>query len=69
MPSIVLATINARYYHASLGLRYLVANMGALQSETQIMEFMLQHKPADIVETLLATQPKIIGLGVYIWNI
>jgi len=69
MSSIVLATINARYYHASLGLRYLAANMGALQSETQIMEFMLQHKPSDIVESLLAAQPKIIGLGVYIWNI
>lgn len=69
MSSIVLATINARYYHASLGLRYLAANMGALQAETRIMEFMLQHKPADIVESLLAAQPKIIGLGVYIWNI
>lgn len=69
MPSIVLSTINARYYHASLGLRYLAANMGALQDDTQIMEFILQHKPEDIVEDLLAARPKIVGLGVYIWNI
>ena len=69
MSTIALATINARYYHASLGLRYLLANMGELQSETQIFEFILQQKPADIVEALLAAQPKIVGLGVYIWNI
>jgi hypothetical protein len=29
MSAIVLATLNARYIHASLGLRYLAANMGA----------------------------------------
>ena len=69
MSAIVLATINARYYHASLGLRYLVANMGALESDTQIMEFILQHKPEDIVEALLASRPKIVGFGVYIWNV
>ena len=69
MSTIALATINARYYHASLGLRYLLANMGELQSETQIFEFILQQKPVDIVESLLTAQPKIIGLGVYIWNI
>ena len=28
---IVLATVNARYYHASLGLRYLLANLGELR--------------------------------------
>lgn len=69
MSAIVLATINARYYHAALGLRYLVANMGVLESETRIMEFILQNKPEDMVEALLAAQPKIIGLGVYIWNV
>ncbi len=69
MPVIVLATINARYYHTALGLRYLAANMGALEKDTQIMEFILQHKPEDIVEALLASQPKIVGFGVYIWNV
>ncbi len=69
MSTIALATINARYYHASLGLRYLLANMEELQSETQIFEFILQQKPADIVEALLAAKPTIVGLGVYIWNI
>ena len=29
--TILLSTLNARYTHASLGLRYLQANMGDLQ--------------------------------------
>lgn len=68
MPNIVLATINARYIHASLGLRYLYANMGELKPATRLMEFTLVQRPDDIVEQLLATQPTIIGFGVYIWN-
>ena len=34
VPSIVLCTLNAKYIHASLGLRYLLANMGELRAST-----------------------------------
>jgi radical SAM superfamily enzyme YgiQ (UPF0313 family) len=67
--SILLATLNARYAHASLGLRYLLANMGDLQAQTALAEFVIGAKAADIVERLLARQPRIIGFGVYIWNV
>ncbi|SEA21287.1 Radical SAM superfamily enzyme YgiQ, UPF0313 family [Thiothrix caldifontis] len=66
---IILATLNARYTHASLGLRYLFANLGEWQAQTSIMEFTIAMRPLDIAEQLLASQPRIIGLGVYIWNI
>ncbi len=69
MPDIVLATINARYAHASLGLRYLAANMGELARETRILEFVLGQRPADMVEQVLALAPRIVGFGVYIWNV
>jgi len=69
MSAIVLSTINARFVHAALGLRYLRANMGALRDETRIVEFVLGDRPADMAEKLLALQPRIIGLGVYIWNV
>lgn len=65
---IVLATLNARYIHASLGLRYLLANMGELEADTTLLEFVIGDRPLDIVESLLARQPRIVGLGVYIWN-
>jgi radical SAM superfamily enzyme YgiQ (UPF0313 family) len=67
--TILLSTLNARYTHASLGLRYLLANMGALQERTAIQEFVIGAKTTEVVERLLARSPRIIGFGVYIWNV
>jgi hypothetical protein len=69
MPTILLSTLNARYFHSALGLRYLLANMGDLQSDTAIREFIINQRLLDIAESLLAEQPRIIGFGVYIWNV
>lgn len=69
MTTLLLSTLNARYFHASLGLRYLLANLGELQTDTAIREFIITQRPLDIVEALLAEQPRIIGFGVYIWNV
>ncbi len=69
MSGITLTTINARYVHAALGLRCLRANMGILRESTRITEFVLGDRPADIAERLLAAAPRIIGCGVYIWNV
>lgn len=67
--TILLSTLNARYAHASLGLRYLLANMGALQEQTQLMEFVIGAKTTEVVERLLAKAPRIVGFGIYIWNV
>lgn len=67
--TIVLATLNARYAHASLGLRYLLANMGDLQAQTLLQEFVIGAKTSTVVEQLVQLNPKIIGFGVYIWNV
>ncbi len=72
--SIVIATLNAKYIHASLGLRYLLANMDVhggpgLKSQTLLREFVIAQPPLLIAEQLLTLNPKIIGLGVYIWNV
>ena len=69
MPRIVIATLNARYIHASLGLRYLHANMGALSADTALVEFVINQRPIEIAEQLLAHNPEIVGFGCYIWNI
>lgn len=72
--SIVLATLNAKYIHASLGLRYLLANMdvhggAGLKAQTELREFVIAQPPLLVAEQLLALNPKVIGLGVYIWNV
>jgi radical SAM superfamily enzyme YgiQ (UPF0313 family) len=69
MPDIVLATLNAKFIHAAFGLRYLFANLGELQPRAVIAEFDINQRPLDIAEKILAQNPRIIGLGVYIWNV
>ena len=71
--SIVIATLNAKYIHASLGLRYLLANMdvhggAGLKAQTLLREFVTAQPPLLIAEQLLGLNPKVIGLGIYIWN-
>jgi len=79
MPArIVLATLNAKYLHASLGLRCLLANMarhgGAdLADCTQLQEFTIQRPASDIAAALLQSlgtaRVQVVGFGVYIWNV
>ena len=69
MADIVLTTLNAKYIQAAFGLRYLLANLGPLRADACIVEFDINQRPVDIVEALLARNPKIIGLGIYIWNV
>ncbi len=84
VPTIVLCTLNARYIHASLGLRYLLANMARhggqdLRDATVLREYTLMRPVAEMVDDLIATlgpavpvlgQPEpIVGFGVYIWNV
>src|SRR5580693_7352398 len=69
MPDIVLATLNAKFIHAAFGLRYLFANLGDLQPRAVIAEFDINLRPLDIAEALLAREPRIIGFGIYIWNV
>jgi len=69
MSDIVLATLNAKYIHASFGLRYLMANLGELRDRACMAEFVINQQPLEIVEAILAHEPRIVGCGVYIWNV
>ena len=70
MPSsIVLATLNARFTHASLALRYLRANLGGLREDCALRELVVGVAPEVAVAEWLAGRPRIIGLSVAIWNV
>jgi len=69
MAEIVLTTLNARYWHSSFGLRYLLANLGELQERAVMLEFGINDSPVDLVARILAHSPRIVGIGVYIWNV
>ena len=68
MSTILLTTLNARYAHSALGLRYLYANLQELQSDAKIIEFTINEQIQTIAEDILKYAPKIIGISVYIWN-
>ncbi len=69
MADIVLTTLNARFAHAAFGLRYLLANLPpALRGRAEILEFDINQRPTDVLESILAHDPKVVGVGVYIWN-
>ena len=68
MTDILLSTLNAKFAHSSLALRCLYANLGPLRERAAIHEFIWNERSSDIAESILQHQPKIVGLGVYIWN-
>ena len=66
---IILTTLNSRFTHTSIGLRYIYANMRELQKNSKILEFSINDAFQTIAEKLLLNNPTIIGIGVYIWNV
>jgi radical SAM superfamily enzyme YgiQ (UPF0313 family) len=82
-PGIVLVTLNARYIHAALGLRYLLANLDrhggmGLRAQAVLREYTISRPPSQVLADLLQTlgpvapepaAPPMVGLGVYIWNV
>ena len=65
---ILLTTLNSRYTHTSLALRYIFANMNELQDKSEILEFSINDALQSIAEKILEKNPIIIGIGTYIWN-
>jgi radical SAM superfamily enzyme YgiQ (UPF0313 family) len=46
-----------------------MANLGALKPRAEIAEFDINQRPLDIAEAIVAKRPRILGFGVYIWNV
>jgi radical SAM superfamily enzyme YgiQ (UPF0313 family) len=69
MPDILLTTLNAKYPHCAFGLRYLFANLGELQSRAELIEFTINDATLEVLDAIVSRNPKIVGLGIYIWNV
>ncbi|RAL24046.1 B12-binding domain-containing radical SAM protein [Thermoflavimicrobium daqui] len=64
----VLATLNAKYIHTSLALRYLKA-FSEKEFEMEIAEYTIKDPAMNIVADIYQRQPDIVGFSCYIWNI
>ena len=59
MTEILLTTLNAKYIHSAFGLRYLMANLGDLQSRAVIREFTINDQMGEIVAAIVERQPRL----------
>ena len=69
MAEIVLAALNAKYIHTAFGLRCLMANLGPLRERAALLEFDIKQRPMDVAAAILDRKPRVVGMGVYIWNL
>jgi len=69
MKKVILCTLNSRYSHSSIALRFLYANLREIQDDAIILEFVINEDNEKIAEKILEHNPLIVGLGVYIWNV
>lgn len=66
---VVLATLNAKYIHSSLALRYLKAYASKDFPDIEIREYTIKDPPNKVVADLYRRKPDVIGFSVYIWNV
>ena len=67
--SIGLITLNAKFIHSSLSLRYLRnASRNAGYQNVWIREFVINQPIWKIAAEIQKLQPDVLGVGIYIWN-
>lgn len=67
--NIVLTTLNAKYTHHNLALRYLDAYCRDRFPQIKVKEFNINQRLALILGELASLKPDVIGFSCYIWNI
>ncbi|MED4532960.1 B12-binding domain-containing radical SAM protein [Metabacillus fastidiosus] len=66
--NIILSTLNAKYIHTSLSIRYLKA-YAQPEYNVQLAEYTINDPAMNIVTDLFQKNPDVIGFSCYIWNI
>jgi len=64
---VALATLNAKYIHKNLALRWLYVNRPT-DSEVEIFEGVIRDDPEKLARRIVSFEPDVIGLSVYIFN-
>lgn len=66
---LLLATLNAKYIHSSLTLRYLWAVGRSFPLQQDIAEFTINDMPYSIAAEIYRLNPDIVAFSCYIWNL
>jgi anaerobic magnesium-protoporphyrin IX monomethyl ester cyclase len=65
---VVVSTLNAKYIHTSLALRYLKA-FCEKDFDVEITEYTIKDPAMNIISDLYQKEPDVLGFSCYIWNI
>lgn len=65
---IILATLNAKYIHTNLAIRYLKASARPAFN-IELAEYTIKDPAFNIVSDLFQKKPDVVGFSCYIWNI
>src|SRR5690606_41949581 len=65
---IIASTLNAKYIHTNLAIRYLKA-YAAPDFDVELAEYTIKDPTLNIVTDLFNKKPDVIGFSCYIWNI
>jgi radical SAM superfamily enzyme YgiQ (UPF0313 family) len=66
---VVLSTLNAKYIHSSLALKYLRMACNTVHSDITVKEYTINNDLLVILSDIYSEKPDIVGLSCYIWNI
>ncbi|MCM2358633.1 MAG: cobalamin B12-binding domain-containing protein, partial [Geobacteraceae bacterium] len=66
---ILLATLHAKFVHASLALPYLAACAGEGGVTVVVREFTVNEPPDQLLRRIVAEQAEVAAFSCYIWNI
>lgn len=66
---ILLTTLNAKYIHSNLALRYLYTVAGRYRDQMEIDEYTINHTDDHIFTELMRKDSKLYCFSCYIWNI
>ncbi|KAB7707873.1 DUF4080 domain-containing protein [Bacillus aerolatus] len=66
--NVVVSTLNAKYIHTNLAIRYLKA-FAEPDYHVELAEYTIKDPAINIVTDLYKRQPHVLGFSCYIWNI
>lgn len=66
--NIICTTLNAKYIHTNLAIRYLKA-YAQPEFDVELVEYTIKDPVLNIVTDLYRRKPDVVGFSCYIWNI
>ena len=66
---VLLSTLNAKFIHSSLAVKYLEAACRPICPEMVSKEYTINNELLTILSDIYSEKPDVIGLACYIWNV